>query len=146
APSVSSRRSLFAEDPSTGFALAWSVAGALFLTRGVLVALDAVLADGPGRNLVVSFWDVIVGAGLVAKNPSFRRWGIIRLAIGLVLGLVQLADAATPWLTALVLLAWVAILSLLLGRAGKGRVALALVAFAPYAVLEAFGLVTILGR
>lgn len=108
---------------------------------GIAVLVDAVisllcmLAIGPTGFLFRTGFDVYIGLNLMKGNERFRGWAMLRGAIWLVYGFVNLGKGSDAWFDiAFSALFLVSMLGFLFGEASRTRVVLSSIVFAVYAL------------
>jgi hypothetical protein len=134
------------------------VAGGLLLVNAALVLLELVALpaqaasgsttpfDNPARGTISAFIDIGIGIALLGGNRGVIPWAIMRAALGMVL-LAGLALLNDPVVAVLQMMMCGSILALLIGNAGKPRIAVGASFFGLYALVNLIGLAaTVTGR
>jgi hypothetical protein len=127
------------------------VAGALLIVNALLVFVEGAVSLGksdagggtPGAAVVPAMIDLGIGVSLLSGSSKTARWAVIRVVLGLVLwGGMQAAKG--EWaVVALQALVGAAFLLLILGDAGRARIAAGATAFGLYGIVSLLGLAVI---
>jgi hypothetical protein len=124
------------------------IGGALLITNAILVLLEAGLmpADpnptpltSPGRTLIPALVDIVIGISLLSKNRKFLPWAIVRVVFGLVV-FTAIYATKDPFLAVMQVTVSGSLLLLLVGDAGKPRMAIGGALFGLYALTSILGL------
>jgi len=124
------------------------IAGGLLIVNAAIVLLEmAVLpADpnptpltSPGRNIIPALIDVGIGISLLTGNRKLLPWAVVRVVFGLVI-LTALQAFKDPFLAVMQVLVSGSLLLLLVGEAGKPRMAVGGALFGFYALVNVLGL------
>jgi hypothetical protein len=126
------------------------IAGAFLIANAAIVfASRAVMPSEPqvaGGSIVPSLIDVAIGASLLGGNARWRKWAIVRVALGVVLfGAIHGAAGDFASL-ALQMAISGSLLLLLVGMPGTARIVLGSTMFGVYALLSVVGIVTLASR
>ena len=133
-------------DASTG----QRVAGALLIVNAALVIFETLALPDPQPGAampgmaVTSLIDVALGASLLSGSTAAVTFTLVRVGLGLVLFTLVRVVAVDWWAAGMQVAVSVALLLLLVGRAGKLRIAVAGVLFGLYVASEALGCYIIL--
>lgn len=126
------------------------IAGGLLITNAVILFLEMALMptdptshdplSTPGRSVVPALIDIFIGIALLSKNKKVLPWAIFRAALGLVIFVALRAVQGDMLLVVMQLAVSSALLLLLVGNAGKPRIAVAGALFGTYALLSLTGI------
>ncbi|MRG90555.1 hypothetical protein [Polyangium spumosum] len=124
------------------------IAGGLLIVNAVLVLIEAAVLPpdpdptpltSPGRTFLPAIIDVAIGISLLARNRKFLPWAIVRVVFGLIV-LTAVLAFKDPFLAVMQVVVSGSLLLLLVGDAGKPRVAVGGVLFGVYALINVLGL------
>ncbi|MDI3286356.1 hypothetical protein [Polyangium sp. 15x6] len=124
------------------------IAGGLLIVNAVLVLIEAAVLPpdpnptpltSPGRSFLPAIIDIVIGVSLVSKNRKFLPWAVVRVAFGLVV-LTALLAFKDPFLAVMQVVVSGSFLLLLVGDAGKPRMAVGGALFGIYALINVLGL------
>lgn len=124
------------------------LAGGLLIVNAALVLIEAVALPpdpnptpltSPGRSFLPAIIDVVIGISLLSKNRKFLPWAVVRVAFGLVV-LTALLAFKDPFLAVMQVVVSGSFLLLLVGDAGKPRMAIGGALFGLYAFISVLGL------
>lgn len=127
------------------------VAGALLIANAALIVLSMVVTAGtpetsagtPGGSLLPAAIDLGIGVSLVSGKSTTARWAVLRAGVGLVVWAGVQATKGEWILVALQTLVCASFLVLLIGNAGRARIAAGATAFGLYALVSLVGLVAL---
>lgn len=131
------------------------VAGGVLIVSSIVIALEMTLLPDlvAAIRIVAVIFDVVIGVALVTGHGRFATWALVRVIFGVLATLMTVVIARqNSQANARVLFEAmthsgfsVALLLLLVGEAGRVRVALGCVLAGAYVALECFGVVALLG-
>ncbi len=126
------------------------IAGALLISNAAIVALERIVMpsdptskdpfDSPSRVIMPILIDVAVGVALLMKTKGVVPWAIFRAALGLVVFVVLRLVQGDMFLAVMQIAVSSALLLLLIGDAGKPRIAVGGALFGMYALLSLVGI------
>lgn len=126
------------------------IAGGLLITNALILGLEMALMptdptandpfSSPGRSVIPALIDVFIGISLLSKNKKVVPWAIFRAALGLVVFVALRAFQGDMLLVVMQLAVSGALLLLLIGDAGKPRIAVASALFGTYGLLSMIGI------
>lgn len=122
------------------------IAGALLIVNAIIVVVQMFVTptdptskdpfSSPGRSVLPTFIDVVIGVYLLLKNKKFVPWAIVRVAMGLVI-LSAIHIARGDLLSAIMQMAVsCSLLLLLIEDASKPRIALGCAFFGIYGLIS----------
>jgi hypothetical protein len=125
------------------------LAGALLIVNAALVFIDAVISTGtpeagaapPGMGFVPAMIDVGIGVSLLSGSRKTLRWAVIRVVIGLVVWSGMQLVRGEWILMVLQALVGASFLLLLIGDAGRARIAVGASAFGLFTLVSLLGIV-----
>jgi hypothetical protein len=144
APAPAPKRTLLPGEVTRGA----RIAGGLLLVNGVLAMVDKIASAGSapsgglGSGIVPIVIDFVIGFSLLSRNAKYLGWAILRAALGGVIFSLIHAFTGNIMLVVLQVAVSGSFLLLLLGDAGKARIAIACSIFGLYALLEIIGLLS----
>ncbi|MDI1444808.1 hypothetical protein [Polyangium sp. 6x1] len=124
------------------------IAGGLLIVNAALVLIEAAFLPSdpdptpltsPGRSILPAIIDIVIGISLLSNNRKFLPWAIVRVAFGLVV-LTALLAFKDPFLAVMQVVVSGSFLLLLIGDAGKPRMAVGGALFGLYALISVLGL------
>lgn len=126
------------------------IAGALLIANAVIVGLELFLMptdptskdpfSSPGRSILPALIDVFIGISLLSKNKKVLPWAILRAALGLVIFVAIRAVQGDVFLAVMQMAVSGSLLLLLVGDAGKPRIAVGGALFGIYGLLSLVGI------
>lgn len=134
-----------ARDPSQApVPLGARIAGGVFLVNALIVVMGRVVMGATGSSLadnpIPAVIDVVIGGYLLANKARFLSWAKIRVVLGAVLFTGSQLFEGHLFLALFQLVFSLALLALLAGEPGRGRIGLGLAAVSACFALEGFGL------
>lgn len=129
------------------------VAGAFLIANALFVFIEAAIttatpgsADAtPGGAIVPAMIDLGIGVSLLSGSAKALKWALVRVALGVVLWTGVQASRGEWVVMAMQLVLGAAFLLLLIGEAGRARIAAGASAFGVYALVSLLGIVSIVG-
>lgn len=138
-------------DATREVTLGQRIAGAMLIANGVLLALevgvmsstsssiDSTGLRSPSATSTAALVDIIIGVSLLAKSRRWVRWAVIRAVLGLVV-YTAILGFENPFAALMQLGVSSALLLMLIGDAGKRRLAIGGAVFGLYAFLGVLGI------
>lgn len=142
------------QPPTRAITIGQQIAGGLLCINAVFVLLSAFVipADpklgpmfAPERSIIPALIDVLIGVSLLSRKTKYITWAIVRAVVGMTL-FAALAFSKDGMMAASFVMLGTSLLLLLVGNAGRPRMAIGSAVFFVYALLNLAGLsATILG-
>jgi hypothetical protein len=130
--------------PADGISGAARIAGGVMLLNGLALLAEMAVLPGAGvggARLGAAVIDLLLGGALLAGQEKFVVWACVRAGLGLVVGPFIHLSGGNRLLAVIQVAYSLALLVLLIGRAGRVRAVLGTSVLALYLALEGVGLI-----